>query len=84
MFTSTDVIVALIVGVVFGLAAGVVLTGLLVVDPLLRERRVFRDRIVAEQLRTYAAGARLTAQQMLKDRQSDTFSRKVADLKAVK
>ena len=52
-----------------GAAIGFGLSGVLIVDPMRRERNLFRDRIIQEQMRTYAAQARLAAHRMLSDSQ---------------
>lgn len=57
----------LIVGLAVGAVMGAVVTVVLVVDPLRRERELFRDRIVREQMRTFAADARLQAHLWLRD-----------------
>lgn len=72
----------LIVGLFVGTVAGAVATLVLVVDPLRRERELWRERIIKEQMRTFAAEARLTAHLYRQDG-SDVFSRKVAPIHVV-
>lgn len=50
---------ALLIGLAVGACGGVVATLILCVDPLRREREVWRARIITEQMRTFAAHARL-------------------------
>ena len=64
MFVET-LIAALALGGIVGYAACIVL----VTDPVRRSRNVLRNRIIEEQLRTYAAQARLTAERMMTERQ---------------
>lgn len=51
----------LLVGLTVGTTIGAVATYVLVVDPLRRQRAVWRKRIIEEQLRTFAAEAHLSA-----------------------
>jgi len=83
MFTSSDLIVSLLVGIGFGLVAGVVATVILIADPLRRKVEFLRANALQWQMRTYASDSRLAAHRMLRDSEADTFSRKVPDLKAV-
>jgi len=56
---------ALLIGGMFGF----LVSGVLVVDPLRRSRNVLRDRVIAEQMRTYAAQARLDAFRLMSQRE---------------
>ena len=57
----------LIVGLAVGAVMGAVATVVLVVDPLRRQRDVLRDRIVREQMRTFAMEGKLIAERTLRD-----------------
>jgi gas vesicle protein len=71
---------AILVGLIVGATIGVVSTLVVVVDPLRRERNVWRDRIIREQMRTFAADARLQAH-LNSVRGNDSWSRKVTELR---
>ena len=64
MFVET-----LIAVLALGTLIGFSLCSVLVADPIRRSRNVLRNRIIEEQLRTYAAQARLTAERMMTERQ---------------
>ena len=72
----------LIVGLVVGATMGAVAVTVLVVDPLRRERELFRDRIIREQMRTFAAEARLAAH-LYPQKNNDRWSEKVTPIRVV-
>jgi len=87
MFTSQDVIEAMVVGLALGGTAAFVAALVLIADPLRRDREELRRRMIQWQLRSYAAESRLSAHKMLRSaeaREPDTFSRKVTDLTVVR
>lgn len=78
MFVET-----LISAVLLGMVVGGYVTYLVAVDPLRRSRNVLRDRLIAEQMRTYAAESRFTAYRMLRESTDhDRHSRKVTPLRS--
>lgn len=81
MFFET-IIACLFIGAFFGFVA----CSVFVADPLRRSRNLLRDRVIEEQMRTYAAQARLAAFRAISQKQrddNDRWSRKATDLKAV-
>ena len=82
MFVET-LIAALALGAIVGFAACTVF----VADPLRRSRNVLRDRVISEQLRAYAADARLTAFRLMSERErveNGQHSMKAAPLEVVR
>lgn len=73
---------ALLIGLAVGTVIGVVGTLVLGVDPLRRERNVWRQRIIQEQLRTFGAQAMLAAERMERQPGNMHWSRK-AELHSV-
>lgn len=57
----------LLVGLAVGTTLGAVAVYVLVVDPLRRERLVWRDRILKEQARRFATEGRMYAERVTRD-----------------